>query len=120
MLSALLLSPSANIRRRLWGSNGPADCRCMKLPRFTIRDLLLSTALIAAGIACLSRPSRLQPRSPEPVLIMSLAMLPLGPPLTGAGLTLPFGVIARGALWGALLDIAVIAIVLLLPASFFQ
>ena len=83
----------------------------MKLPQFTIRDLLLSTALIAAGIGDFLLLFRL----PE-ALMNSLGILPAflflvsiylsSGALIGAGLFLPFGKTWTGFAWGILAMLA--------------
>lgn len=85
-------------------------------PQFTIRDLLLSTALIAAGISALLLPFRVSEELLNtPVLIPLFAGLMIaGCPLIGAGLFLPFGKTRIGVIWGIL---AMLVLACLLPAS---
>jgi hypothetical protein len=85
-------------------------CASTKLPQFTIRDLLLSTTLIAAGVGALAAAFRL------PVFEHQLAFFILylsSGPFMGAGVFLPFGRTRLGFVLGCLLALVMCC---LLPA----
>jgi hypothetical protein len=63
-------------------------------PQFTMRDLLLSTALIAAGTACIVTPIRRF--NDDELFFKCIFLLPPGPPLVVAGLMAPFTKAWRG------------------------
>ena len=69
------------------------------MTRFSIRDLLLATTLVALGVGTLAMPWGLA------------KLLPL--PLVGAGLFTPFGRWRTGALYGLLLSLSFIAFTLI-------
>ena len=77
----------------------------MKLPQFTIRDLLLSTALIAAGIGAPLMAANLKPTAPYVESWQGMLFVVswiAAPTLVGAGIFLPFGKPILGAVLGLL------------------
>ena len=78
----------------------------MKLPQFTIRDLLLSTAMIAIAVGVPVTTYRLN----GPLAIGFLCFF-VSPSLLLAGIGLPFGYARQGAYLG----IVVVLVMLVLP-----
>jgi hypothetical protein len=76
------------------------------MPRFALKDLLLSTTLIALGLACYVWVQRSQ----IPLLEHPIILLPLigSGALVGAGILHPFRVAWMGALIGALAMLALV------------
>jgi hypothetical protein len=71
-------------------------------PQFTIRDLMLSTALIAAGFGAYAAALRLEVVDDELALLPFLLLYLSSGPLIGAGVFLPFGRASLGAVLGSL------------------
>lgn len=83
----------------------------MKATQFTIRDLLLSTVLIALGIGILSAAYRVPDHHVPFYSVAAFFCIPLSGPLIGAGLFLPFGKARLGAIWGLLVMVTLLCIV---------
>ena len=91
----------------------------MKLPQFTVRDLLCSTALIAAGIGAPATALRLtsnQAQHDTLCTALLLASLVAAPILVGAGFILPFRKARFGTALAFLLILIVLFFVSLLPS----
>jgi hypothetical protein len=99
--------------------NPPAKCVKLSLvPKFTIKELLIGTSLIASGIAMTCFTFRwlnvVKSTTAPPPMFAQLACWFLGPALLGAGILYPFKRPGLGAVAGMLIQASVIYVIYLL------
>jgi predicted membrane protein len=88
------------------------------MPKFSIKDLMISTAIVAVGMCVVAPIAKYDPpgrRSPLMVGTM-MCLWTISCATVGAGFGFPFRAMRRGAIIGAILGWAIlIAVVTLLP-----